>query len=147
MIEVTFNEKKMRLKRTGDKNLIFDVVRKKWVVITPEEWVRQNFLIFLIDVLRYPTALIGVEKKVVVGPLLQRCDIVVYRGNIPWMIIECKKMDVRLNKDALHQALRYHQSLRSKYIVITNGIETMGWEIRDSAAHAIVTMPDYSENH
>jgi hypothetical protein len=147
MIEVTFNEKKMRLKRTGDKNLIFDVIRKKWVIITPEEWVRQNFLTFLTDVLHYPPALISVEKKVKVGPLIQRCDIVVYRGKTPWMIIECKEMGIPLSKEVLHQALRYNQSLQSKYIIITNGTETMGWEIRHSAAHAIFSMPDYSENH
>lgn len=102
--------------------MIFDAVRKRWVVLTPEEWVRQNFLQYIIHVKKYPSSLIAVEKEISLGELKKRFDIVVYgKDSKPWMIIECKEMNVALDKTVLDQVLRYNMVLQVPYLVITNG--------------------------
>ena len=102
--------------------MIFDAVRKRWVVLTPEEWVRQNFLQYIIHVKKYPSSLIAVEKEISLGELKKRFDIVVYgKDSKPWMIIECKEMNVVLDKTVLDQVLRYNMVLQVPYLVITNG--------------------------
>ncbi|HQW94117.1 MAG TPA: type I restriction enzyme HsdR N-terminal domain-containing protein, partial [Ferruginibacter sp.] len=79
--------------RQADREFIFDEFRKRWVVLTPEEWVRQNFLQYLTQVKKYPASLIAVEKEIKTGELKNRFDIVVYDGNTkPWMMVECKEM-------------------------------------------------------
>jgi len=111
-----------RIKKQDDKEFIFDEVRKKWVVLTPEEWVRQNFLQYLIQVKKYPAALIAVEKEIAVADTKKRFDIVVYSKNHqPFMIVECKEMSVVLDKRTLDQVLRYNINLRVDYLIITNG--------------------------
>ena len=122
---------------------IFDEVRKRWVVLTPEEWVRQNFLQYLIHVKKYPASLIAVEKEIKLGELKKRFDVVVYdRNTKPWMIVECKEMDVPLNKSVLDQALRYNMSLHVPYLVITNGSYCMAVLLKDNAMTEISTLPD-----
>lgn len=102
--------------------MIFDTVRKRWVVLTPEEWVRQNFLQYIIHVKKHPSSLIAVEKEISLGELKKRFDIVVYdKDSKPWMIIECKEMNVALDKAVLDQVLRYNMVLQVPYLVITNG--------------------------
>ena len=83
---------------------------KKWVSPeAPEEWVRQNFLQYLLQVKDYPAALVSIEKEIRVGEMRKRYDIVVYdRGTQPWLLVECKQTSIVLGRDALDQALRYH---------------------------------------
>ena len=77
--------------------MIFDEYRKQWLHTYTEEWVRQNFLQYLVQVKRYPASLIAVEKEIYLGDLKKRFDIVVYKESKPWMIVECKEMKVPLN--------------------------------------------------
>nr|WP_205195766.1 type I restriction enzyme HsdR N-terminal domain-containing protein [Chitinophaga sp. Cy-1792] len=105
--------------------MIFDRFRKRYVVLTPEEWVRQNFLQYLDKVMKYPTALIAIEKEIYLGELKKRFDIVVYnREMTPWMLIECKEMEVPLTQATLEQAVRYNMVLPVQYLTITNGNNT-----------------------
>src|SRR5215510_128558 len=97
MLQITFPQHSFRIKEENNKHLIFDEVRRLWVTLTPEEWVRQNFLQYLISVKNYFPSLISVEKIIKVGELKKRYDIVVYKNNLPWMIIECKKVNVPIN--------------------------------------------------
>jgi len=90
MILVDFPSYDFKVQSIGGKDQIFDPCRKKWVALTPEEWVRQNLLQYLIQVCKYPIELIAIEKKIQLGPLNKRFDILVYHGTTPWMIIECK---------------------------------------------------------
>lgn len=131
--------------RSGDDGLpvILDPVRRRWVRLTPEEWVRQNFLQYLMQTLGYPSSLVSVEKEIVVGELRKRYDIVVYRDARPWLLVECKETSVELGSAALEQALRYHISVPVRYIVITNGHYTYGWEKKEGTLSALTGLPSW----
>ena len=101
---------------------IFDSIRKKRVVCTPEEFVRQYFIDFMVQSLGYPVGLIGVEKCVIVNGMRQRADILLYnRKGKPVMIVECKAPEVEIGQATIEQAARYNISLGVKYLAITNG--------------------------
>ena len=125
MIAIEFPAPDFKIVRENGRDIIFDRYRKKNVILTPEEWVRQNFLNYLVKTLGYPASLIGIEKEIHLGELKKRCDIVVYnRDTKPWMIIECKEMNVLLTQTVLEQIIRYHMVLPTAFLVITNGINT-----------------------
>jgi len=129
MIKVNYPEPDFRTERRAGKEYIFDPIRRQWVVLTPEEWVRQNFIRFLIQQMRYPAALIAVEKEIRLGELKKRFDILVYdKTHHPWMLIECKAGSVALDEKTLHQLLRYHISVPAGFLVITNGHYVFAWE-------------------
>jgi hypothetical protein len=113
-----------RYKGEGGKKFIFDENRRKYVALTPEEWVRQNFLRFMHLYLKYPASLTGVEKMLKVNGLSQRCDIVLYnRKGAPVLIVECKASGVKIGESTLTQAARYNTVLKVPFIVLTNGIQ------------------------
>jgi hypothetical protein len=121
MIKIEYPPYQPKIKTEAGKEYIFDATRKRWVLLTPEEWVRQNFLQYMIQVKKYPASLIAVEKEIELGDLKKRFDIVLYKNNVPWMIIECKETTVALDRKVLDQVLRYNMSLKLPYLVITNG--------------------------
>lgn len=112
-----------KVKKHSGKVLIFDNVRKKFVVLTPEEWVRQHFIQFLIQEHQYPKSLFRVEGSLTYNTLRKRSDILVYNrvGN-PWMLIECKSSDVKLTQKAFNQVAIYNMTIGAKYLAITNGM-------------------------
>lgn len=133
MIIVHYPEPAFRIKQEEGKDYIFDAIRKRWLLLTPEEWVRQNFIQYLVQVKSYPLSLIAVEKELRLGELKKRFDILVYDNeHQPWLMVECKAPEIKLTESVLQQALRYNISVPVKYIVITNGNETMGWEKGES---------------
>ena len=112
-----------KLKKAEGKVWIFDVIRKKFIVLTPEEWVRQHFINYLVTDLKYPRALIKVEGGLKFNQLSKRSDVVVFdRDGNPWMVVECKSPAVALSQESLLQASVYNTSLRAKYITVTNGL-------------------------
>ena len=125
MIAIEFPTPDFKIVKEDDKTLIFDRFRKRYVILTPEEWVRQNFLNYLVKTLGYPASLMGVEKEIYLGELKKRCDIVVYNKAMqPWMIVECKEMEVQLTQAVLEQIVRYHMVLPAAFLVVTNGVNT-----------------------
>lgn len=145
MIKIDFPPYQPKIKKEKGREYIFDTFRKRWIVLTPEEWVRQNFLQYLVQVKKYPAQLIAVEKEIKLGELKKRFDILVYDNNSkPLMMVECKEMNVPLTEEVLHQALRYNQSLSVKYIVITNGTDTAGFLCNSSGAGELYELPDYT---
>lgn len=129
MIEVVYPELKPAVKVENGKEQIFCIIRKRWLIITPEEWVRQNFLLFLTGTMGYPASLIAVEKQVSVTGMNRRFDIVVFNQNAqPFMIVECKEMNVKLTEEVLSQVLRYNTEVSAGYLVITNGSYTRAFE-------------------
>ena|SRR5690242_14677851 len=122
MIKINFPKEQPKLRDNHGAKEIFDSIRKKWLALTPEEWVRQNIICFLLVQKNVPYSLISVEKEIKLAELKKRYDLVVYdRQTLPWMIIECKEMKVILSQKTMEQILRYHISIPAKYLIITNG--------------------------
>jgi hypothetical protein len=146
MILVDFPAYDFKVQSVGGKDQIFDPCRKKWVVLTPEEWVRQNLLQYLIQVCKYPIELIAIEKTIQLGTLNKRFDILVYRGTIPWMIIECKEANTPLNEKTILQLLQYQQVLDATYLIASNGPTTIGAEIKLGNLHILQQFPNYYDD-
>ena len=132
-----------KLQQVQGKDQIFDPFRKAWVILTPEEWVRQNILQYLVQTCNYPNSLIAVEKTIQLGELDKRFDIVVYKNDIPWMIIECKEARVEIGEKTLQQILQYQQVLNAQYLIITNGHQTLGAKIDSGKLHSLQNLPAY----
>ena len=143
MIVLQYPSYPFKIKAINGKDQIFDPFRKTWVLLTPEEWVRQNLLQYLVQKLQYPSSLIAVEKEIKLGELSKRFDIVVYKNEMPWMIIECKEAKVTLNEKTMEQILQYQQALTAKYLFISNGHETMGAKIESGKLQALQNFPEY----
>ena len=112
-----------KLKNSQNKTLIFDKLRKKYVVLTPEEWVSQHFVHFLIDKKNYPETLIAIEKQLTINNLKKRTDILIFNTNgNPEIIIECKAPSVRISQETFDQIARYNIKLNAKFLIVTNGI-------------------------
>ncbi len=128
MIQIDYPEPSFKLKKQNGLSYLFDPIRKKWIVLTPEEWVRQNFIQFLIQKQNFPSSLIALEKEIKLGELKKRFDVLIYNsGHQPLMMIECKAPSIVLNDTVLQQVLRYNISTPVNYLVITNGDSTYGW--------------------
>lgn len=143
MIKITYPLYDYRIREEGEKEWIFDPFRKQWTRLTPEEWVRQNFLQYLVQVKKYPAALIAVEKEIRLGELKKRFDILVYKNNIPWMVIECKEMQTAIDDTVLRQALHYNISLNAPFVIVTNGQFTSGFMILDGKLTELDDLPSY----
>lgn len=142
MVAINYPEPDFRIKKEDGKEFIFDALRKKWLVLTPEEWVRQNFVQYLIKTKNYPSSLIAIEKEIQLGELKKRFDILVYDNNhLPWMMIECKAGEIKLDDAVLQQVLRYNISVPVKCIVITNGSFTYVWQKENNGLRSIHEIP------
>ena len=143
MIVLEYPSYPFKIKALNGKDQIFDPFRKIWIVLTSEEWVRQNLLQYLVQSLHYPSGLIAVEKEIKLGELSKRFDIVVYKNEKPWMIIECKEAKVALNEKTMNQILQYQQVLTAQYLFISNGHETMGAKIESGKLQSLQNFPEY----
>ena len=112
-----------KLKTNENKTLIFDIVRKKYVTLTPEEWVRQHTIHYLFKEKNYPISLMAVEKQLKIRTLSKRIDIVSYTNDgIPFLIVECKAPSVQISQDTFDQIARYNLKLEAQILMVTNGI-------------------------
>ena len=145
MLKIDFPAPSFNIKTTNQKDYIFDSIRKKWILLTPEEWVRQNIVAYLTQTLQYPPTLLAIEKEIAVNGLKRRCDIVVYAHNYPWMIIECKEPSVNLDEKVLTQILHYNSKLDVPYLIISNGKETVGWVINEAKPETLQSFPLYGK--
>jgi hypothetical protein len=128
------------------KEFIFDDQRKQWVRLTEEEWVRQNFAQYLLQVKKYPASYIAVEKKMKLGEMNKRFDMLVYdKAAKPWMMIECKAMHKPLDKSVLWQALHYNLAIPVKYLVITNGKQCHAYKKAVLDFEEMNVLPAYDE--
>jgi hypothetical protein len=144
MLTIHYPEPVFQIKKEEGKEFIFDTIRKKWLLLTPEEWVRQNFVAYLVQVKKYPATLIAMEKMIQLGELKKRFDILVYdRQHQPWMMIECKAPSVKLDESVLQQLLRYHISIPAGLLIITNGEYTYGWEKINQQLALLQQMPEW----
>lgn len=112
-----------QLLKKGDQVFIYDFLRKKQLLLTPEEWVRQHWIRFLIDHQDFPKGLISSEKGLVYNGLQKRTDLLVFdRQGLPYFLIECKAPEVEINQKVLSQAVAYNQILKCPFIALSNGI-------------------------
>jgi hypothetical protein len=111
------------LQEKDGKMLIFDMLRKKYLTLTPEEWVRQHWISFLKKELLFPKGLITLEKGLKYNQLQKRTDLVVWdtTGN-PYLLVECKAPQIKLTRQTIEQACMYHKQLLTKFLIITNGV-------------------------
>lgn len=123
MLNLSFPNYEFRLKEINQKRFIFDEIRKKYIELTPEEWVRQNCVKFLINDRKFKRNLISIEKRIKLNNTIKRFDILVHDnyGNCN-LLVECKAPNVKINQDSFDQILRYNQVINAKFLMITNGI-------------------------
>lgn len=113
-----------KLKSNKKQTFIFDEIRKKYVVLTPEEWVRQHFIKFLVKERKYPISLIAIERQLIINNLKKRSDILVFSSNgLPNIIVECKAPDIKITQKVFDQIAQYNLKLNANYLIVTNGLE------------------------
>lgn len=130
MIPLNLPEFNFQTKEDDGKTLIFDVIRKKYVVLTPEEWVRQNFIMYMIKVLEYPRALMKIESGLTYHRLKKRSDLIVHnRDGDPVVLVEFKSPEYNINQKTLEQISVYNQAIRASYLIVTNGLKHFCWHV------------------
>tara|TARA_B110000263_G_C15307074_1_gene511019 strand:+ start:898 stop:1356 length:459 start_codon:yes stop_codon:yes gene_type:complete len=113
-----------KFKNKQNKTYIFDIIRKKYFVLTPEEWVRQNCILFLINEKKYPASLISVEKSFTVNNILKRYDVIIYTSSgLIKVLVECKSTKIKINSNTFDQIAQYNMTLNSEYLMVTNGLD------------------------
>jgi hypothetical protein len=125
---------------------IFDISRKKFVKLTPEEWVRQNFLMFLISVKNFPDTLITVEKSLKYNKLAKKADILVYDNTAtPRILVECKASHIKISQNVFAQIARYNFALKVDYLIVTNGIDhyCCKMDYTNNSFEFVEDIPDY----
>ena len=147
MQNLNFPTYSFRLKNSENNTHIFDVIRKKFVVLQPEEWVRQHCIQYLVQEKNYPISLINVEKVVLINGLKKRYDIVVFNpdGSLA-VVVECKAPKVQISQSVFDQIARYNLTLKASYLMVTNGLNhyfcTMNHHLE--SFEFLETLPNYN---
>ena len=124
MLQLDFPNYTFKIKNSGNGDYIFDEIRKKYIKLTKEEWVRQNCVKFLINEKNFPSVLINIEKTIKINKINKRYDIVVYKpdGRIK-LLVECKSPEIKINQKTFDQIAVYNMNLKSELLMVTNGLE------------------------
>ena len=130
MLQLEFPNYTFKIKNNGNGDYIFNEIRKKYIKLTKEEWVRQNCVKFLINEKNFPSVLINIEKTIKINKLSKRYDIVVYKpdGGIK-LLVECKSPEIKINQKTFDQIAVYNMNLKSEQLMVTNGLEHYYCEI------------------
>lgn len=137
----------IKLRDSGGQREVFDIVRNRYVALTPEEWVRQNTIHYLYYQLGYPLELMQVEGAITLNEMTRRCDIVVYDSEVrPFIIVECKRETVPLTQKVLDQASRYNLVLHVPYLCLTNGPEQIKCQV-DFDGKRVVRLSELPKYH
>ncbi len=123
MQKLNFPSYTFRFKNSENKVAIFDEIRKKFIFLNPEEWVRQHVIQFLITEKKYPKSYINVEKELKINDLIKRYDVVIFNSDKTInLLVECKAPKIKINQTTFDQIARYNLTLRAKYLMVTNGL-------------------------
>jgi hypothetical protein len=145
MINPSYPDHPFKIKKEGEGHMIFDEKRRQWVILTPEEWVRQNVFQWLVQDLKYPQEMIAVEKEIRLFDLVKRFDLLVYDKDFqPWMMVECKAQSVPLTQQTLMQVLRYNIAIPVPYLLIINGLQAMAFNKVEGKLVDLDLMPTWS---
>lgn len=149
MQDLSFPAYQFRVKNSENKTAIFDIIRKKFVILTPEEWVRQHVLHFLVKEKKYPKSLINVEKQLIINGTKKRYDIVTFKtdGSI-FLIVECKAPKISIKQETFDQIARYNLELKSDFLMVTNGLHHYYCSInyKTESYHFLKELPIYSSS-
>lgn len=149
MTRLNFPDFDLKLKQINGKTNIFDIIRKKFIVLTPEEWVRQHLVHLLIFHYNYPRSLIKIESGTSYNKLQKRTDIVIYnRSGECFMVVECKAPEININAKTFEQASSYNYTLKACYVLVSNGLKHFCCAInhKENSYKFIQGIPDYPNN-
>jgi len=147
--ELNFPKFSFRFKNSENKVSIFDCIRKKFVILQPEEWVRQHCVLYLMQVKNYPISLINVEKELTINDLKKRYDIVIFNPNGSiHLIVECKAPKININQTTFDQIARYNTALNATFLMVTNGLNHYycQMDFENERYHFLRDIPEYDKN-
>jgi len=135
----------LRIKQEDGQNKIFDPIRKKWLLLTPEEHVRQSFLLYMNQVNDYPLGLTETEKQVTLNNTIKRADIVFYDQRLKTrVIVECKAPKIKINNEVFEQVSRYHFALAADVLIVTNGLEHFAFKMDKEKIQFLNEIPNFN---
>lgn len=124
LLKLNFDETfDFKFKKDKDKFFIYDIIRKSWLFLTPEEWVRQHWIHYFVSTKGYSTSALITERKIELNGLTKRIDLLVTRKTLPKILIECKAPQVKLTEKTFEQAARYNSIIGAEQIILTNGLQ------------------------
>lgn len=148
MIILDFPEPYFKTRQEDGRPSIFDAIRQQWVALTPEEWVRQNIIQWLLTRQGIPKTALSVEKEIRLGTMSKRYDLIIYdKHTSPWMMVECKAETVQLNESVLMQILSYNLAVPAEYLLITNGQQCHIAKINAGESIWTKSFPEYPDIH
>lgn len=134
--KLNFPEFELKIKNDVGQTFVFDSIRKKWLVLTPEEWVRQHLIHYLVSYKNYPPALISLEAGLKYHTLAKRTDVLVYDKNArPYLLVECKSAEVIINQKVVEQVSMYNKSVEAPFLCVTNGIKHYCWAVHNASGN------------
>jgi hypothetical protein len=126
--KLDFPEVDLKLKHADGQTYVFDQIRKKWLLLTPEEWVRQHLVNYLVAFKKYPASLISLESGLKYNTLNKRSDVLVYDKNSkPFLLAECKSTEIAINQKVIEQVSMYNTSIKATNLLVTNGLKHYCW--------------------
>lgn len=140
--------KKMQIRIQDGKKEVLDILRKKWVVLTPEEEVRQRFVHYLMDEKKFPAGLLAIEYSLKVNSLSRRADVVAFNSfGHPILMVECKAPSVKITQNVFDQIARYNLSMKVDYLILTNGLEHFccQMDFKNQQYYFLEEIPDYHQ--
>lgn len=138
-------EPALRIIKSGDATWVFDPIRRKQIVLTPEEMLRQLVLMYLLEIKKYPANRIRVEIGLMLNQRPKRCDLVVFDPKLdPWLVVECKSPKVALSQATFEQAARYNLQFKAPYLAVTNGLATFSCAL-DFEQSRFSFLPDFPD--
>ena len=143
--DLNFPKVEFRFQKNAKGNLqVFDIIRKKFMDVTPEEWVRQHIVHYLINDKQVPASMISLEKQLILNNTKRRTDIVVFNSNLkPILIIECKAPEIAINQLTVNQALRYNLELNVPFVFLSNGLQHVFLKINPNSPEILKEVPIY----
>lgn len=147
MQKLNFPDYTFRFKNSENKVAIFDDVRKKFIILTPEEWVRQHVVRYLLDEKKYPKSYLNVEKIIKINGLIKRYDIVVFQPNGKiFLLVECKAPGITISQNTFDQIARYNMTLDASYLMVTNGLNHYfcKMDYQEEKYHFLQNLPEFT---
>lgn len=142
--QLNFPQYKFKIEKRLEEYYVWDQGRKKWLLLTPEEWVRQHILAFFKQELNIPYSYMHCEHPIQLGENTQRADIVVYnKSGIPKIVVECKAPTIKIDQSVVDQATRYNYQLQAQYLIVSNGLQHLVYDINKQEKKLLECIPNW----